>query len=236
MNRFFLLLALLLTVGFNANAQLYFQQQHDPQLKIGIAVGPSISRLKGNEYINANYKSTLKSAAGLSLQIVVPKNSLSFMSNVFYERKGAVSDDLYYTNKNGKILGTSHNTFNLQYITVAGMLHIRTNGRVGLFINGGAYVAFLLKDEYITGAKDTVPEKTIDNSDGDNKLDAGFVVGAGVEIPIQKKITFSVEIRDNIGAYDINNTPRTKGGIVQTNAINFLIGVAYRFEKGRLRR
>ena len=93
----------------------------------------------------------------------------------------------------------------------------------------------LLKEEDIS-AVNTIHEIRTDNTNGANAMDAGFLIGAGFEIPIQTKFTVSLEVRDNFGVNDINNAPRTKGGEVQTRAINFLFGIAYRFDKNGRRR
>ena len=195
-------------------------QKHFPQFKIGIEGGPGLAHLRGNDYLAANYKSTFGYAAGLSFQILVPKSNASFKSNILFERKGAISDDLFFADTAGNII-TSHNTISLTYIIIPAMLRIRSKGRIGLFINAGAYVGFLLKEEDIIGATGVLPETKVDNTFGDNKKDGGFCAGAGLEIPIREKFTLSFELRDNIGVYDINNTPRTKGGPVQTNSLNF---------------
>ena len=180
----YLLLVFVFTICTNGYAQ-YGKKR--PIYKLGFEVGPSIVKLKGNEYLDTYYKSTLGYAAGLSFQILVPKSSCSFKANIFYERKGAISDDIFYTNSQGHVTSTTHNSINLTYITVPVMLHLRTKGRVGLFVNVGAFVGFLLKDAATLGARDTIPEKTVDNTDKDNKLDGGFCLGAGLEIPIKEK-------------------------------------------------
>ncbi len=222
---------MMLMVHLSSNAQV-----KRPQIKIGIEAGPGLTHLRGNDYIEANYMNTIGYAAGLSLQIRAPKSIFSFKSNIFYERKGAMSDDLFFVNSSGNVTGVSHNKITLTYITIPAMLRINTNTKLSFFINVGGFVGFLLKEEDIIGAKDTVPEIKINNTANDNKLDGGFCVGAGFTIPLLDKFTASLEIRDNIGVYDINNTPRTKGGTVQTNSLNFLVGFSYLLERKYKRR
>lgn len=224
-------LLILFFIGFSCDAQKY-----RAVYKLGIEGGPSLTKLRGNEYLNANYISTIAYATGLSFQVLVPKKSLSFKTNLFYEKKGAVTDDIFITDATGSVRGTTNNSISLTYITIPAMLRVRTKGRVGVFANAGGFVGFLLKDETVIGAKDTMPQQTIDNTEKDNKLDGGFSFGAGLEIPIKEKFTLSFELRDNIGVYDINNTPRTRGGSVQTNSINFLFGLAYRLNDPYRRR
>jgi hypothetical protein len=226
-----LLFVLMLLPSFYAFAKKYY-----PQFKIGIDAGPCLTKLRGNEFLEANYKSTLGYAAGISLHLLVPKSSVSFKSNIFYERKGAVSEDVYLTDANGSIIGTSHTTISLTYITVPLLMRVRSKGRVGVFINAGGFVGFLLNDETTNASAGIIPELKINNTDADNKLDGGFCGGAGLEIPIKEKLMASFEIRYNYGVYDINNTPRTRGGTVQTTAVNFLAGISYRLERKYKRR
>lgn len=221
----YLLLVFVVAICTNVNAQ-YSKKR--PVYKLGFEAGPSLIKLKGNDYLDANYKSTLGFAAGFSFQVLIPKSSCSFKTNIFYERKGAISDDILFTNSLGHVTSTTHNSISLTYITIPAMLHLRTKGRIGLFVNAGAYAGFLLKDEATNGARDTLPELITDNTANDNKLDGGFCLGVGLEIPIQEKFTFSLEVRDNIGSYDINNAAHSRGGTVKTNAINLLVGVSYR--------
>lgn len=221
----------MLIVHICGNAQI----KH-PQFKIGIEGGPGLTHLRGNDYIEANYKNTIGYAAGLSFQIRVPKSIFSFKSNIFFERKGAISDDLFFVNSSGNVTGVSHNKISLTYITIPAMLRINTNTKLSFFMNAGGYVGFLLKEEDIVGAKGTLAENKVDNTANNNKLDGGFCVGGGFIIPVLEKFTASFEIRDNIGVYDINNTPHTKGGTVQTNSLNLLAGFSYLLERKYRRR
>ena len=197
-----------------------------PQFKLGIDAGPGLTHLRGNEYLNAYYHSTFGYASGLSVQVRVPKSIVSFKGNVLVEHKGAESEDLYSFDELGNITNSSRNKIHLTYIVFPAMVRVNTNKPLSFFINAGAYAALLLKEEDVLGAIDTVPQITVDNTDGDNKTDGGFCAGMGFTFPVQEKFTASFEVRDNIGVYDINNTPRTKGGIVQTNSINFLAGIS----------
>ena len=92
------------------------------------------------------------------------------------------------------------------------------------------------KEEDIIGAIRLFPKRKVNSTAGANKKDGGFCIGAGLEIPIREKFTLSFELRDNIGVYDINNTPHTKGGEVKTKSFNFLTGVVYRIDRKFRRR
>ena len=205
--------------------------QKKPVAILTIEGGPSIIKLRGNEYMEAYYKSTLGFAAGLGLQIVQPKSIFSFKTNIFYEKNGAISDEILLYDETGQIAGTVSNSITYNYITIPGLLRITTRSQNKFFINFGPYVGFLLKEvDQIKGIG--LSQKT-DATNLNNKMDGGISFGAGFQIPVKEKWLLSAELRDNIGFYDINNSPRSKGGSVQTNSTNFLAGVAYRIQKTR---
>jgi hypothetical protein len=97
-----------------------------------------------------------------------------------------------------------------------------------MFMNAGPYVGYLLKVTLVTDENDIIPHTELDVTDESYKYDFGISAGLGMKIPIKNKISFNVEVRNNLGLVNTRSAPiEEEGGAVKTNSTNLLLGVTF---------
>ena len=213
---------LFLTVALTTTV---FGQQN--KFDIGIIGGPSVSFLRGNEFIKANHDPTFVFSGGLSLQYNFPK-IFSLRTDMQFERKGSVVVVVStFTDIVGNVTGQGIIYVNSDYLTAPILLRSSFGKKVKFFVNTGTFFGYLIKQTFATTTPN-YPNINIDNTRNDKRLDLGATAGFGLSIPIKDKFLISWEIRDNYGLLNVSKVPVVNDGTVKTNSTNLLIGFAYR--------
>lgn len=96
------------------------------------------------------------------------------------------------------------------------------------FVNAGPYLGILLKHEQVYDAVNQLPEAKVDGTDDVQRIDYGFSVGLGGQVNLQDNLKLSLELRNNLGLYNVTKTPEVIiGGDAITNSTNILLGLSY---------
>ncbi len=217
MKRFLILLLLTLSLATFAQPKLNL---------IGIEAGPSYSSLRGNDYINEYHDPRFGFAGGVTVELSL-KNNLSLKSGIGYERKGS-SIEFPYINEYGIQTGTTHIKENFDYIAIPVLLRTGFGKESRFFFNIGPSFNFLLKQTEHYDAIEDFPEQNNDNTDSFRTSELALSVGIGTIIPINKRFSFSCELRDNLGLSNIGKAKSADGGGIKTNAVNLLVGVSFK--------
>jgi Outer membrane protein beta-barrel domain len=197
---------------------------------IGVHAAPSISiwtndRNYRNKY-HIQYQPKIVFMGGIALAYrTSPKFAIGIELN--YERKGSF---VYYPSSfdaNGNVSSTIKSNASFNYITLPIMAKFKMNKeRFSLFANAGVYTGYLIK--YNSKFNSTKIEGDFKHI---NRWDMGLVTGLGMEIPMNKQLLFSTEIRnnlavntiyDNADSYAINTFSRNE-------SLNVIVGMVYLF-------
>lgn len=200
-----------------------FGQQH--KVDLGVECGPGLTFLRGNELIEKFNDPRMSVAAGLSLQYNLPK-FFSIRTGFLYEQKGSLAKGTIL-DMNGIKIGsfTARSTFN--YLTAPVLIRATFGSNTKFFINSGPYFGYLMKQSFVSEGTN-IPVTNVDYTSSYKRLDMGLTLGCGFAIPIKEKLTFSCELRNNLGLYNISNVPVYNDGTTKTNTINLLLGLAYK--------
>ncbi|HRG38542.1 MAG TPA: porin family protein [Bacteroidia bacterium] len=195
-------------------------------MNIGIEGGPSAIKFTGNEIAKEYQQFDVGYSAGLSFQYNF-KHILALRSGVALERKGAAIRDVVFTDNNANKLYSADFHYHYDYMVVPVLLRASFGKKVNVFINAGPYVSYLLQ------ARGTYkdPNEGKVKSDFTNqikKLDWGASAGLGASIPIKEKLIASIEVRNNLGLYNISDLPVYNDGSIKTFSSNLLVGLAYK--------
>jgi hypothetical protein len=58
-------------------------------------------------------------------------------------------------------------------------------------------------------------------------MDYGLIIGFGKSFYLGSKKMLNIEIRDNMGVSDINNSYQFSGTSINTNSVNLLLGYTF---------
>ncbi|AMM50462.1 hypothetical protein TH61_03665 [Rufibacter sp. DG15C] len=196
-------------------------QQAPGTLQLGIVAGPTHTFVRGND--NIKTEADFRKAVGISGQYQF--NKFFLKTNVLYENKGYVinyPEEMFDTSDPALFEPTGDGIytvdFRYHYITVPILVgaYLRNTG---LFVSGGAYGAYLLKDDLKTERGD---KQEIER---DKKIDLGVVAGIGYEHALSTKLVVSAEVRHNLG---LANNSENKDYPVRNNSTNLLFGLHYK--------
>jgi len=192
---------------------------------IGVEGSPSLTFLRGNDFIDNNHKPTIGFLGGLFFQYNF-KKVVSLRTNIAFERKGSILSS-QTTDINGNPLGEITINTNFDYLTFPILVRATFGKKVQYFINVGPYFGYLIKQTFVSKG-DNIPTTTSDNTSLDKRFDIGISTGLGLSVPIKTKFAFSFEVRNNLGLYNVSAVPVANNGAIKTNSTNFLLGFTYK--------
>lgn len=192
----------------------------------GIEGGPSLISLHGNQVISEFHNSTIGFTSGLFFQYNF-KKIISLRTNLAYERKGStikgkVLDEI------GNSIGNVRSNLNFDYLTIPILVRATFGNKYLFFVNTGPYLGYLLK-QTIVSRGEKIPTTTKNEASLYKKIDLGISAGLGLLIPYKQHFAFSLEVRNNLGLYNVSAEPIMNGGSIKTNSTNLLFGLVYKF-------
>lgn len=150
----------------------------------------------------------------------------SIRTGWYYDRKGTgfetptVVDSLRFVNVRAK------SKFN--YATVPLLFGFRFGETVRFFANVGPYAAFLLQQTTYVPPVEDAPVVITDDTRHFRNTEFGLAVGLGVSYPVTDRMVLSAELRNHLGLTQINDNYISESKSVRTNALNLMLGVAYK--------
>jgi hypothetical protein len=195
---------------------------------IGIEGSPTLTFLRGNDFIDNNHKPTMGFTSGLFFQYNF-KKIISLRTNTAFERKGSVLT-FQATDILGNPIGEITTNTNFDYLTLPILVRATFGKKIQYFVNAGPYFGYLIKQTFISKG-DNIPTTTDDNTSLYKRFDIGISTGFGLSVPIKTKFAFSFEVRNNLGLYNTSDVPVINDGTIKTNSTNFLLGFTYKLEQ-----
>ena len=191
--------------------------------EIGFEGGAGISFVRGFEESSGYRIPALSYTFGITYQYSFSE-SFSFFTALDYEHKGsAYKIPLTGENSDPEDEYVAYTNYN--YLVLPILARFSFGNQNNLFCNVGPYVGYLMKVTAIVEDKVYNHYMEFDATDQSYKYDFGISVGLGAKIPINSKIAFKFEVRNNLGLVNISKTIDESMGVVKTNSTNLLLGV-----------
>jgi hypothetical protein len=202
-------------------------------LTIGLEGGPNRSTLWGNEHIQQYKKSrALENVTNYSSGVSVEysfTDLLSLRSGIAFERKG-LSYKVYHLDQWGNQSEEIPGRKNFDYIILPLMARVTIGNKPIFFVNAGPYLGFLLRQTDLLESSSLQHGSSTDYTETYKRLDMGISAGIGAGLPITERAMLTMEVRHNLGLYNISDVPVYNGGTVKTKSTNLLIGIAYKLK------
>jgi hypothetical protein len=208
---------------FSASAQ-------SGQMEVGFSTGLSISSLHGENF--KHYYDWQYTTIGVAHVKYTYSDVLSLVSDIALETKGCKGTDMKLIGVERTSLGSNHQfSYSYNYLTMPVMARYSAP-ELPFFVNAGPYIGYLLK---YTEWYDIIE---MDRTQDMKKVDLGMSIGAGMVFTLSELCNLSVELRNNLGLYNVrtkNDTYQTAAARpveeldpVTTNSINILVGLNYK--------
>lgn len=200
-------------------------QAQKTKFQIGIEMGPSLSRLYGNDIVAQHGAFLPNFTGGVFVQKAL-NSSFSWRTGLQYDRKGATTV-VQHMDAIGSPLGnlTIQNRFN--YVTMPILFQAQFGKKISYFFNVGPYVSYLISQNEITQGIQKLYSK-LSYIQNYHRFDVGASTGVGLRIPVKAKAVLGLEIRNNLGLYHISKMPMVNQGSLKNNATQLLISVSKR--------
>jgi hypothetical protein len=214
----------IVVITFCFQTNIFAQQ---PKFEGGVEGGPGITSLWGNEIVTRYNDPTLGFSGGASFQYNFPK-TFSIRTNFSFDRKGCISSGTLL-DASGNRIGDYTSLLKFDYLTMPILLRASFGKKTKFFFNSGPYFAYLTKSNYVFEGPNINGRATFDFTSNYKRFDVGLSSGAGFSTPVTKAISFSCEIRNNIGLYNIGKPQLYSETSLNTYSANLLLGIAYTF-------
>ena len=211
----------ILTILFLATKTLYAQTS---KIDFGLQGSPSLISMHGNEILSELNQAGLGFSAGISAQFNVHKH-WSVVTDINFERKGDHTDGVI-TDMLGEVIGTFRGQQQFDYLALPILVRYHFGEQIRFFVNAGPYVGYLLQQNNKISS-DLVGPSSYSSKADFKSLDYGISAGFGMTAQINSKLSYTVELRNNLGLYNLSALPVIDNGKVQTNALNLLVGLRY---------
>lgn len=189
------------------------------KINVGLEFTPTITSLGGKSMIS-NSDSRMGISTGLSVERFLNSN-ISIKSGLNYERKGSKTSTLL-TNDLGELIGTQELKLNFNYLTLPILISSSTEGKTKFYINAGPFFGFLISHKRKVSAVAGHPKNSFDDTESMKRIDLGFSLGCGLNIPFGDAFLLDLGLRDNMGLFNID-----KNGSIKTNSYGFQLGIKY---------
>jgi hypothetical protein len=228
MSRIKILLIVLSFCFFSASAQ-------KGKFVIGLSGGANISGLRGYTQI---IKSSPLIATNYQIEFGFKLNEHLFLvSNNSYETKGNQFNDVQITDNNGNQLSNGTIKSKLEFIDFDFLVRYMIGSKkIKYYANAGPYFGLFMKGTeetmlssptMINGTLFSSNQKSISNLF--KKIDFGLSLGAGIWLPLNEKINFTIGLTGNVGLNNISSYPVIDNGNIRTKNIKFSIGINHFF-------
>ena len=193
---------------------------------------------------NYRYQPIIGFSTGPSFQYSI-FNKISLFWELNYDRIGSTILQPHYTgnSRNGGDLGTFESDIFYDYISIPLMVKFKINKKMGVYVNIGCYLSYLINfNSFAYYPSNDRPasyfhfesyyhyEDVKRHIDQLPRFDCGLITGLGWDIPIKKRLQFSIEVRNNLGV--LLNYKKNENYIANPNRYNesfaLLFGLAYK--------
>lgn len=189
-----------------------------PRHQIGIEGGPSYTNMFGSTIFDLE-KGKLGYLAGISYQYNFPK-IFSIRTGFSIEHKGTFIGT--FDDSTGTTIGDAFREINYLSIPILARFSFGKN-KFKFFVNAGGYLGFI----FDSNVRILTPTGYLAPSGFDiSRFDIGATLGGGISYTIGNRINLSLEIRDNLGLYNLTNGYMGIGN-AYTNSLYGLVGVSY---------
>ncbi|MCX2738531.1 porin family protein [Pontibacter anaerobius] len=217
MNKFLIVLGAMFALGSTVS----FAQSNN--LSIGIEGGVNHSSLRGNDHDSQLVRDPgIGFTAGVSFTYGIT-DALSLHSGLLYERK-STRFKLHYVDPTGTTPSTTKAHSNFDYLVLPVLARVTYGNKAKFYINAGPYLGYLIQQ--VDKAK-AVSSTTFSNIEHYNRLDLGLTAGLGAGMPINNNSMLTLELRQNLGLYNISKASESVNSDMKTRSTNLLLGIAY---------
>ncbi len=193
-------------------------------LHVALEGSLGINSLFGNSYLKA-WESKRSFNAGVMMTKDIFKFA-SIRSGVSFEQKGAGLKQTA-TNGDGDKIGKIYTQSKFNYLVIPVLLRLNYGQSIKYFISGGTFIGFLNSQKDVIDVKGSTQE-TSNGTNTYEKVDLGYSIGGGFDVPVSKRLSLSLEYRFNRGIVDISKYVVEKG-TVQTQSSQIITGLNYNF-------
>lgn len=207
-----------------------FAQQN--KMGIGIIAGPSVSIIRGNIFQDTTHVPAIGFSSGINFEFIFSKERALVFDIVFDHKVSGNTYKLQQVNSVGSTIGIEviRSKTYLNYLTIP--ILFRKNfvyKKISPFVNAGIFMGYLIRKGSYSDSSYYFSTSIKYNE----SFDAGISAGFGSKLELNNKIACSIELRNNLGLYDINRNKSSSSysTSIRTNSTYLLFGFIYRIHK-----
>jgi|GEM_PF-1871384 len=191
---------------------------------IGLQAGVSSAKLRSNGVNDARSLTGFQFSGTIGMHL---SPHWSIVASPGYERSGSIDSSIVFLD--GIPVGGGNITNSIHYLTIPVAVQYSFGKKIKLLVNAGGFTGFRLdakaKGEVVINGPGLPggTEHVDSNIDYIRTMNWGVTFGAGLQMPLNKRLYADFTIRDNLGLYPMN----THNNSVRTNIVEWKLGVIY---------
>jgi hypothetical protein len=197
-----------------------------PKYSFGLYCGGGISKnIITSNIGKPKYFAVPAISVGLNAEVKTSEN-WGFKIDPNYLKLG-YSYNITFTDLNGKVLSQDKLNVSLNYFQIPLLVKYSFGKKVKYFINAGPYFGYLYKYSYTTK---NVFQTFMNSNSYLNSIDYGLASGLGLTINSEKKLSFKIEFRNNLGLKNISEKSNFYGAKNKNFSLLLNLGINYNFD------
>jgi hypothetical protein len=194
---------------------------------VGVHFGANINSAYGSAIASEKRASYTGINIGADFTRISSKHFV-LKASLQYEQMGWAYHSLYFEDNSGNTIGKGDLLYKSSYVSLPILANYSFGHKINFTLGGGLFASALLDSKLKMKLKEGSSQTaTAGNSEARKRFNYGIVTNAGAQIPITKKITLNLDVRNVVGIANIYKSPTTYNNTIRTRSVSFLSGVSF---------
>lgn len=212
-------ITLIFLLLFSANAQKKYWEY-------GIQSGANINSGRGTAIIKDKVDHLWGVAIGGHLKLNLSPD-FGIKAMVQFDENGYAYRNLVFADNIGAAIGSSDLLIRLHYINIPVYAEFNSQGKIQFTGGAGIFMGLLVSSNAVTKVKVAPGNNNTAKVSYIKSSNFGVTAGAGIKIPLNKKMKMYFDLRDNLGLSNINKpVSNAANSGIHTNTVSFLFGLS----------
>jgi opacity protein-like surface antigen len=154
-------------------------------------------------------------------------NRFGIKTGLQYEENGWAYRSINFEGSNGSIFQKSDVLYKLNYLSMQVLAEHSFGEKTIFYTNAGLFFSWLLNSKIVQKRIEPAGPDSNSRSNSLTNFNAGIALGAGVQIPVSKKMKLYPGLINQIGLVNINKPEASSKSSLKTNSFAAVAGVSF---------
>ena len=209
----------------------YFSNSQSLPVQVGFHGGINLNTIRGNEIADQYSSAGMGFNVGLDLKVCLTER-FRLILTPGYENLSIYYKSVDLADESGYLIGRGDLKHNFNYINIPILAEVLLGRKSNFKLSAGPFLGVFIDDNISYEVREEFPNNpepmmfSVSNKSNFG-INYGIAVGTGIIIPINKKLDFNVELRDEFGIANLNKSETSSVHKIRANSFNLLLGISF---------